>query len=827
MRIISTLLFIGINSAFGQVIDEFDGNALHSEWYGDRDKFKLENGDLISNSEISGDEFSISRSCETLDTLEFRLSCHLDFPTSSVNYVELILDGDSGSILYKFGGTRDQITLSFNDSDRLVIPGANTERSHWDLQLILAKGTVSFNFIETKNWWAFDSSLSMFSNSIFPSRFTIQIKQSTSSFFGKHSYDDLYIGPRIRDTIAPSIDSLIFLNHHTIHLTLSEPADTAITPQCNLSGANVRVDFKSTTKLELSTEEAIVDDRRYELQISGLFDLEGNESDTGLHFMPRVPIRPQKGDVLIMELMTDPDPSISLPPVEYVELTNLRKYYLDLSKCRMLDKGSSEEIGPLILPPLRSIILCDAKDTALFSKIVLVHGMDRIPSLNNTTDRIRIVDQDDQILDEIEYDRDNVEPEWKREGGWSMVMLDSTKRCLGLQNWAYSEDPGGGDPGLFDQKARMAYEFGSLGIKQMDMLSPRSLRLTFSSPLLDYRDCFIRESLRELDNPEVKMSGKQLSVAMASPMSPGSVYTLHLVGAKDCIARALDTTVLFGIPSDILPGEIVINEVLFNPLTGGSDFVELRNNSSELKDISQLFFFDLDSSGMKNHWQAAVPNFQTIAPGKCIALNEDPAFLKEQYFPSHEAILTYSDAIPSLPNDSGFIGIANRQGQVIDEFHYSEDMHALLLPEPDGCSIERIDPYQATDLFRNWTSASSHVNYATPGYENSQYRSAVFDDGLLITPKSLDLRYGLHSTQINIRHDLGNVSMHVFVFNEQGMVVKRIADGLLTGNESSWYWDGSTETGLPAPTGTYLITAHCLSVNGDRDRWKGVIHLIR
>jgi len=827
MRVISALLFLFFNSAFGQVIDEFEGSSLHAHWYGDRDKFKLENGYLISNSAITGDVFSISRPCVPIDTMEFRFSCQLDLPTSSVNYVELILDGESGSISYKFGGTRDQITMSFNDSQSFVIPGANTERSHWDLRLLLANETATFNFIEKNKLWTFDSAISLISNSTFPSRFTIRIKQSTSSFFGKHRFDDLYVGPRIRDTIAPSIDSLIFLNHRTILCRLSEPADTTITPQCNLSGSNVKVDFKSMTELEFIAEEALVDDRPYELRISRLFDLERNESDTILKFVPTIPIRPQRGNVLFTELMTDPEPGISLPTVEYIELTNLRKNYLDLSKCRILDIGSSADIGPLIIPPFRSIILCDEDDTASFTKTVSVHGMDRLPSLNNTTDRIRIVDQDGLILDEIEYDRENVQPEWKREGGWSMVMLDSTKRCLGLQNWAYSEDPEGGDPGLFDHHIVANTAFGSLKLMKMDMLSPRSLRLNFDAPLVGYTDCIITESAMDLDHPSVVIKQAQLSISLSSPMRPGLVYHLDLDGVKDCIGRAIDTAVLFGIPSDIQPGDIVINEVLFNPKTGGSDFVELRNNSSELKDISQLFFFDLDSSGMKNHWQAAVPNFQTIAPGKSVALSRDPQFLKEHYFPVRSANLTYSDAIPTLPNDSGFVGIANREGQVIDELRYSEDMHALLLPDPEGASLERIDPYQSALMFRNWTSASSHVNHATPGYENSQYRIAAFDDRLSIDPKILDMRYGLKSSQINVSHDLGNVAMHVYVFNEFGMIVKRIADGLLTGNESSWYWDGSTDTGLPAPTGTYLITAHCLSVYGDRDRWKGVIHLIR
>jgi len=827
MRMISALLFLSFNCALGQVIDDFEGAVLHSKWHGDRDKFKLENGTLISNSSVAGDQFSIGRLIDSHDTLEFRFECHLDFPTSSVNFLELEFEGDRTSFSYKFGGTRDRIQVTVNDTLNILIPEANTERSQWYVRLILTDDKASFHFNETKKSWIFDSTLTLFTNPVSLSHFTIRIKQSTSSFFGKHSFDNLYIGPRIRDTVAPVIDSLILPDHHTIRLVLSEPIDTFRTPICTLSGSNLKVQFESSTTLIAFTEEAMLDDRHYELKVSGLHDIENNKTDTIMNFVTRIPVHPRKGDVIITELLTDPDPRISLPNTEYVELTNLQKRYLDLGKCRIQDIGSSADIGGLILPPFGSVVLCDDDDIGLFPTEIPVHGMGRLPSLNNSSDRIRLVDQNDDLLDEVEYVREAISPEWKRDGGWSMVMLDSTKHCLGIRNWAYSADPSGGDPGRFDHRSREPSEYGMLKLVRLEMLSTRSLRLSFGSPIKDYQNCSISESGSVLDELQIGISQAILKISMLSEMRPGSVYTLELIGIEDCIGRILDTTVQFGIPSDIHPGDIVINEILFNPKTGGADFVELRNNSAELKAISQLFFFDVDSLGLRTHWQAAVPDFLSIAPGQCVALSKDPEFIKIEYVIPTYALIARSEAIPSLPNDSGYVGIANLGGQIIDEFRYSEDMHALLLPDPKGCSLERIDPFQATNLQRNWTSASSHIHYATPGYENSQFGVASFKDELTIAPKILDIHHGIRSTQINVKHHFGNVAMHVFVFDEHGIIIKRIADGLLTGNESSWYWDGSTDSGILAPTGTYLIVAHCLSVNGDRGRWKGVIHLIR
>ena len=49
-------------------------------------------------------------------------------------------------------------------------------------------------------------------------------------------------------------------------------------------------------------------------------------------------------------------------------------------------------------------------------------------------------------------------------------------------------------------------------------------------------------------------------------------------------------TCRFGLPDYVQPKDIVINEILYDPLPGGSDFVELYNKSNKIIDLKNLFF---------------------------------------------------------------------------------------------------------------------------------------------------------------------------------------------------------------------------------------------
>ena len=72
----------------------------------------------------------------------------------------------------------------------------------------------------------------------------------------------------------------------------------------------------------------------------------------------------------------------------------------------------------------------------------------------------------------------------------------------------------------------------------------------------------------------------------------GEVYYVNITDSiEDCFGNkvSVNTSIRFAIADSVTGGDIVINELLFNPLSGGSDFVELYNNSDKVFDLKHLW----------------------------------------------------------------------------------------------------------------------------------------------------------------------------------------------------------------------------------------------
>ena len=75
----------------------------------------------------------------------------------------------------------------------------------------------------------------------------------------------------------------------------------------------------------------------------------------------------------------------------------------------------------------------------------------------------------------------------------------------------------------------------------------------------------------------------------------------------------------------------MINEILFNPLSGGSDFVELYNNSNKLCDLKSLWFINKDdSAAIDNSYQITTIS-RLLLPEEYCAISKDIAFIENNY----------------------------------------------------------------------------------------------------------------------------------------------------------------------------------------------------
>ena len=172
------------------------------------------------------------------------------------------------------------------------------------------------------------------------------------------------------------------------------------------------------------------------------------------------------------------------------------------------------------------------------------------------------------------------------------------------------------------------------------------------------------------------------------------LYTLNINNVRNCkdITLENEINVVFGIPSEIKNNDVIINEILFNPISPGVEYVELFNRSEKVIDLSKIMIGTIKES-FPNPADTVVKVITStgriLLPKSYCLLSTDGEIVKYQYESSSDGFLDI-ESLPSLPNEEGHIITCNKSREIIDEVFYSEKMHYDLLIETQGVSLERI-----------------------------------------------------------------------------------------------------------------------------------------
>ncbi|WP_462219586.1 lamin tail domain-containing protein, partial [Ferruginibacter sp.] len=153
-------------------------------------------------------------------------------------------------------------------------------------------------------------------------------------------------------------------------------------------------------------------------------------------------------DIVIDELMADPTPQINLPNNEWIELRNTTAITINLSGWRIADAtGISGPMPSYNLLPDSFVIVCTASAVAAMSAYGPTISVTSFPSLDNTGDVIYLRSPQNKIIHTVNYTDAWYQNELKKDGGWTLEMIDTKNPCSGFSNWKASVDLKGGTPG--------------------------------------------------------------------------------------------------------------------------------------------------------------------------------------------------------------------------------------------------------------------------------------------------------------------------------------------------------------------------------------------
>ncbi|WP_423129329.1 hypothetical protein [Gaoshiqia sp. Z1-71] len=264
-------------------------------------------------------------------------------------------------------------------------------------------------------------------------------------------------------------------------------------------------------------------------------------------------------------------------------------------------------------------------------------------------------------------------------------------------------------------------------------------------------------------------------------------------------------------------GDILINELLFNPYADGSDFVELFNRSEKSIRLDHLFIASRDGNQELRQIYAvsAAPDY--MEPGAYLLLSEDTTGIPFFYLRSCPENFWQMEKLPSYPNASGYVVLLDDSLNVIDELAYRETMHNPLLANRKGVSLERVSADRESDDPENWLSAAAAVGFATPGCPNSmQLHPEYVQAEIRLEPTVFSPNNDGYQDYLSIHYRLPepDYRANLKLFDSRGSYLQDLVKNETIGQEGEWTWTGMLEDGSKARIGIYVIYIELISPTG-------------
>jgi hypothetical protein len=841
-----------------QFSDDFSAPFLADHWLGDTAKFTLNNGELQLDDTAPGSNntavlYALAPTDLSANTT-WSFAVRLAFAPSAANYARVYLATDqpplAGADLQGYyvqiggiSGSDDAVELYRQDgqTSQLLISGqpGGVGSEPAVVSVSVSRSTDGTWTLETdysggEDYEPEGSALDLtYTQGLFFGVACTYTSSRASHFF----FDDLFADPTVADDTPPAVLAVEASGPQQLRVVFNELLDpgTATLPGnffLDQGGGNHQAAMllADQTTVLLLFDQPFTNFTDYQLTVVEVADLSGNVlSEQVVDFQFLLPVAPAPGDLLVTEIMADPTPPVGLPQEEYLELHNRGTQPLQLGGLGLSTGGSPRELPDFVLLPGAYVTLCAADQQGSFAAYGPALGLEAFPALSNGGSLLELTTPDGARLLGLTYDESWYADPFRAEGGYSLELIDPGQASDCAGNWRASQSAAGGTPGQPNSLLGTPLETDPPSLRNAFTATATEIVLRFDEQLPPAltTDLFSLDPAIGIGDVLLATNQQAVSLFLESPLQEGVIYTVRVApGLADCLGNttAEEQLVRLGLARVPQAGELIINELLFNPYTGGADFVELRNHSDAILELQGLRLRnEAITSGTTG---TVIEERFLLFPDSLVVFTPDPDHISDNYTVPNPAALVEND-MPSLGDEEGNLSVYAPNFTLLDALDYSSDWHSPLLADEDGVSLERLRADGPTQSSGNWYSAASAAGYATPTGINSQDRSGL----PLVTEADqfFSLPVATFSPDGDGYQDVLELSYQtsgagfladILIFDAQGRPIRQLQNQELLAGQGQLRWDGTDDDGQKARIGIYVILIELFEPSGITRREK-------
>jgi hypothetical protein len=802
-----------LNSYSYKEFHDFEEDLSSSVWFGNIDSFVSNEKQLQLNGKSYSSNLKISTLYEKTEDFECSFSMNLGFSPSGTNYLNIYFI-DSLNIFNEYWCLRigetgdDYFRIYYYDGrEEFLLGSSNNKFEHNRDYRVKFRYSDSIVKLYVDNQLEIDILKGINFEEF--NVFSINPIYSSSSRKDQYRFDNIYIGKHVKDSVKPYVKNIYTNYIDTIYIQFSEAmlADNSRFSIFNFSNYSIDgekfddlIYDKVSNTIKLISSK--INNSIFKVLIFNLSDL--SEENNFIVDTSIVMYKPQISDVQINEVLFMPSPKIGLEELKYIELYNNTdiSYNLNNWALRIDDKVEKLKSGEI---------------SSNNYKVFKEDSVSIVSNLSEKNNHVYLFAPNGDLIDFLRFDKNMHDEIYKENGGWSLERISNDNIGNLENNWSSSISEMGGTPGKINSIFSLENnDIIKPFIKNYRVINDSIVEFWFSERMksenLTVNNIQIADV--EIDTLFFYLISEKIRVKFHHSLDEGVVYKLYL---NDKIVdltglQIKDSVFEFGLISETQRDEILLSEILYNPMPNKQRYVELYNNTDKFYDLKYIL---LSNDGVDFYSSESF----VFKPKSYVVLCKDKTQLAIDYSISTNNIIECK--LPAFDDKSGKVLVyyqkaLNLPSILIDSLHYNEEFHSKLIGNSEGFAIERISFNVATNYKNNWISNIEKPYFGSPGKSNlnNSFKKNSKFSGIDLVNRVFSIDHNM-KLEILISSDYVGKKLGIVLYDSQMNFILKLVDSDMVYENYSVFWEGNDINGNRVKPGIYILLFSFVNEKGE------------